>query len=390
MRHVPQGAQPSPVALVTYSTRPRGGVVHTLHLAEALARMGQPVHIFALGDPDAGFFRPVEAPFTIIPAPPRAPTLEERVFASIDTLTRGLGAALDGRYPIAHVQDCIAARAAVHLRDAGAPIRVIRTAHHVDDFTTRALIECQEHSVLDPDHVLVVSDYWRRRLSSDYGVDATVVRNGVDAARFAAPTAHSSALRAGIGATDRTLFLTVGGIEPRKGSRELIEALALVRNEMDPSPMLAVVGGHSFQDHRAYREDVLDRARQLSLDEELKLVGTVSEAELDGWYEAADAFVFPSVKEGFGLVVLEAMAAGLPVIATDIPVFREYLDDGVGALLVPPHDADALAKAMVRVGQDLSLRSSLADAGPTVAARFTWEACARQHLALYAEVQDRP
>jgi glycosyltransferase-like protein len=379
------GHQP-PVALVTYSTRPRGGVVHTLHLAEALTRLGRQVHVFALGDPDVGFFRPVDAPVTIIPEPPREPTLEARVFASIDTLTRGLAQALGRRYPLVHVQDCIAARAAVALRDEGAPIEVIRTVHHVDDFTTEALVECQRRSVLDPDHLLVVSRYWRDRLASDFGVGSTVVTNGVDASRFAAPTSLSAAVRSQVGAHDRTLFLTVGGIEPRKGTRELVEALAIVREQLDPPPVLVIVGGHSFQDHRHYREQVLDRVRQLSLNGALVLPGTVTDAELPAWYQAADAFLFPSVKEGFGLVVLEAMAAGLPVVTSDIPVFREYLEHGRGALLVPAQDAGALADAMLRLAGDADLRSALAVAGSGVASAYTWDGCACQHMAIYDRI----
>lgn len=375
---------PAPVALVTYSTRPRGGVVHTLHLAEALTAIGRPVRIFGLGDPDVGFFRPVDAPVTIIPAPPHLPTLEKRVFASIEALTSGLAAGLDG-YPVVHTQDCIAARAAVHLRDDGLPIRVIRTVHHVDDFTTEALIECQRRSILDPDHVLVVSRHWRDGLSTEFGVAATVVTNGVDTRRFAVdPAIPVSTLRARIGAAGRSLLLTVGGIEPRKGSMELIEALAMIRDELDPPPLLVVVGGHSFQDHRRYRKQVLDRAEQLALTEHIRMVGTVSDAELTSWYHAADVLVFPSVKEGFGLVVLEAMAAGLPVIASDIPVFREFLDDGVGAVLTPVGDAAGLAGGIRRVITDPALRSSLGATGPGVASMFTWAACARQH----AEVHD--
>jgi len=375
-----------PVALVTYSTRPRGGVVHTLHLAEALTRLGRQVHVFALGDPGVGFFRPVDTQVTIIPEPPREPTLEARVFASIDTLTRGLGQVLDGRYPLVHVQDCIAARAAVALRDQGAEIEVLRTVHHVDDFTTEALVECQRRSVLDPDHLIVVSRYWRDRLASEFGVDSAVVTNGVDASRFAAPTSQSAALRSQVGADDRTLFLTVGGIEPRKGTRELIEALAIVHEQLDPPPVLVIVGGHSFQDHQHYREQVLDRVRQLPLNDALVLPGTVADAELPAWYQAADVFLFPSVKEGFGLVVLEAMAAGLPVVASDIPVFREYLKHGRGALLVPAHDAGALADAMLRLACDADLRSALAAAGPAVSGVYTWEGCAVQHMAIYDRV----
>ena len=140
------------------------------------------------------------------------------------------------------------------------------------------------------------------------------------------------------------MFLAVGGIEPRKGSVHLLEAMG----KLGPGAMLAVVGGHSFQDYTAYRDAALARLPDLGLElgRDVVLVGTVADDELRAWYHAADALAFPSLKEGWGLAVLEAMAAGLPVVATDIPVFREYLTPGVDALLVPPADPAALAGAM--------------------------------------------
>ena len=140
---------PAPVGLVTYSVKPRGGVVHTLALAEALHAAGYPVRVIALGDPAAGFFRPVAAPFTIIEAPPSLPTLEERVFANVDALAAGLGD-LVADLPILHTQDCISARAAARVRDAaaGPPPVVVRTVHHVDDFTSPSLIDCQRQAIV--------------------------------------------------------------------------------------------------------------------------------------------------------------------------------------------------------------------------------------------------
>jgi len=176
---------PAPVGLVTYSVKPRGGVVHTLALAEALHAAGYPVRVIALGDPAAGFFRPVAAPFTIIEAPPSLPTLEERVFANVDALAAGLGDLVAG-LPILHTQDCISARAAARVRDAasGPPPVVVRTVHHVDDFTSPSLIDCQRQAILEPDRILVVSERWREILAEDYGASADVVHNGVDVARF--------------------------------------------------------------------------------------------------------------------------------------------------------------------------------------------------------------
>jgi glycosyltransferase-like protein len=379
-----------PVALLTYSVKPRGGVVHTLHLAEALHEARYPVHVVALGDPAVGFFRPVRAPFTIVPAPPHLPTLEQRVFASVDALAAGL-AGLASAYPVLHAQDCISAKAACRTRDAcrdsgdRAPL-VVRTVHHVDDFTTQALIDCQSQAISGPDRVLVVSDQWRRILEEDYGVSATVVPNGVALRRYqSADRPLAAALRKSAGAADRPLILTVGGIEPRKGSDTLVRAIALLRDG-GLNPVLAVVGGHSFQDYRAYRDRVFSLLPDLGLelDRDILLLGTVADAELPSWFAAADVFAFPSTKEGWGLVVLEAMSAGLPVVASDLPVFREYLTPGQDALLVPVGDPAALAGALTSVLGEPRLASRLRAAGRAVAAGFTWEATAAAHRAIYA------
>lgn len=375
------------IALTTYSVKPRGGVVHTLELAEALQAQGADVTVIAMGDPDVGFFRPVDVPTIIVPAPEWGDTLEERVFRWIQAMTEGIDAVRD-RFDIVHSQDCISARAAVRVRDAGATFRVVRTVHHVDDFTTQALIDCQVAAIVEPDEVLVVSDLWRRQLLDDYGVEATVVTNGVRADRFSSPISpgRRAQLRATAGAADAFLFLTVGGIEPRKGSEFLVDALG--RLKADPCGreiVLAVIGGHSFQDYAPYRERVLGSLDEhdLSVDVDIALLGTVSDDELPDWFHAADGFVFPSVNEGWGLVVLEAMSAGLPVVTSDIAVFHEFLEPDENAIMTVTADAGSLAEGMARLITDTHLADRLAAVGPSVAARFSWEHTAMQHLAVY-------
>jgi glycosyltransferase-like protein len=389
----PSAAGPQlPVGLVTYSVKPRGGAVHTVHLAEALHAAGYPVRVVALGDPDVGFFRPVRAPVTIIPAPPALPTLEERVFASVAALAEGLGGDLGAAYPVLHTQDCISARAACRVRDAagaGAPV-VIRTVHHVDDFTSPSLIECQRQAILEPDRILVVSEHWRDLLRREYGTAAEVVHNGVDPARFqAADPVQAKELRQRAGAADRPLILSVGGIEPRKGSDTLVRAVAALK-QAGRRPVYAVVGGHSFQDYRAYRDRVLASLPGLGLrlDDDVVLLGTVPDAELPGWYAAADVLAFPSTKEGWGLAVLEAMSAGLPVVASDLPVFREFLSPGRDALLVPVDDAPALATALAAVLDDPELADRLRSAARATCERFSWARSAAEHQAIYAALGD--
>ncbi len=382
------------LALLTYTTRPRGGVVHTLALAEALQAQGEDVTVVAIGasdDPGDGFFRPVGVPHVIIPPPPPAATLDERVFAARDALTAGLRPLL-GEFDVLHAQDCISARSAAALRDEGAPVTVVRTVHHVDDFTSPALIDCQIRAIQEPDVVLVVSRQWQAILRDEHGVDAEVVSNGVDPARFPPIAAeHRAALRARVGADPRPLLLAVGGIEPRKGTRHLFDALGLLAQRLETPPVLAIVGGHSFQDYTAYRAEALARlaGHGLRLDRDVILLGTLSDGELAAWYRAADLFCCPSEKEGWGLVVLEAMAAGLPVVASDIPVFREYLTDGRDALLPPVADPTALADAIHRALADAHLRNDLIRHGTQVAARHTWEASATQHRGIYTAIRAR-
>ena len=377
------------IALVTYSTKPRGGVVHTLSLAEALTAAGVPVHLVTLGEPGGGFFRPTTVPFTVVQAPPRGETLEERVFASVDALEVGLRSFGD-RFALVHTQDCISARAAVRVRETAGGPRVVRTVHHIDDFTTAALIDCQRQAVLEPDEVLVVSDHWRALLKDEFAVDPHVVHNGVDAERFApvAPSTRAE-LRARAGVSDEQfLFLAVGGIEPRKGTVHLFDALARLHDTMTPAPVLAIIGGHSFQDYEQYRTDALARLDRLGLvlGRDVVLLGTVPDAEMAAWYRASDALAFPSVKEGWGLAILEAMSADLPVVTSDLPVFREYLVPGRDAVMAPVGDVPALAAALRAVATDAGLRDDLVDAGRRVAARFSWAASAEEHVAVYTRL----
>ena len=372
------------IALLTYSTKPRGGVVHTLALAEALLDLGVDVQVVALGEPGGSFFRPVRVPFTLVPGPVGATTLEEKVAGVIDCLHAGLAELVAQRPEVVlHAQDCMSARAAARVRDAGTGVPVVRTVHHVDDFSTELLMECQRQAILEPDVVLAVTEVWRRILLDDYGVHAGVVPNGVDVDRFgSAPAERAAQLRASVAPDGRPLLLSVGGVEPRKGSDSLVRALARVPGR----PVLAVLGGHSFQDHAAYRDEVLAELPSLGLElgRDVVLLGTVPEADVPAWYAAADALAFPSVKEGFGLAVLEAMSAGVPVVTSDLPVFREYLVDGRDALLVPVGDVAALAVALDTALTDRSVRARLVAAGHQVAAGFTWQASARRHLEVYA------
>ena len=126
-------------------------------------------------------------------------------------------------------------------------------------------------------------------------------------------------------------------------------------------------------------------AHGLRLGDDIVMLGTVSDDELPRWYHAADSFVFPSVSEGWGLVVLEALAAGLPVVASDIEVFRSFLTPDADAVLTEAANPVSLAAGMARVRDDSRLVRRLRANGAATAGRYSWSSTARRHLEIYAE-----
>jgi glycosyltransferase involved in cell wall biosynthesis len=164
--------------------------------------------------------------------------------------------------------------------------------------------------------------------------------------------------------------------------------MAVLIRGREPAPALVVIGGHSFQDYTPYRDDALARLPELGLrlGDDVVLAGTISETELAHWYRSADALVFPSVKEGWGLAVLEAMSAELPVVCSDIAVLREYLTHDRTAVLTRAGDPASLAAGMRRLMDDAALRVRLVDGGRALVPAFGWERTAAEHARLYAQL----
>jgi glycosyltransferase-like protein len=373
------------VALVTYSTRARGGVVHTLALAEALADLGAEVTVHAIGrDGDAAFFRPVAGNVAVRLAPlPDVPG--ESVGARVLRSIAALAAVVDPHaHDVVHAQDCISANAV-----PGA----VRTVHHLDRFTTPELARCHERALVTPSAHVCVSAAVAAELRQGWGIAATVIPNGVDAERFAAAASDEPGAMAARRRWRRRLradpvVLAVGGIEPRKGTIHLPEAMRRLTDAGAGSgrpARLVIAGGETLFDYRDYRA-AFDRACAGHGVEPLVL-GPVDHDELPALVAMADVFAFPSEREGFGLAALEALAAGVPTVMSDLPVLREVFDGAVRFAprpLTPAGLADALAEALDadhadHAGPDHRRR----EAGRALAHAHRWDAAARAHLALY-------
>jgi len=187
-----------------------------------------------------------------------------------------------------------------------------------------------------------------------------------------------TAARAALGLpASAPILLHVGAEEPRKNVGTLLSAVHLLRRRY-PDLMLVRVG--------PTRSRVRRQVTQLGLAGHVRYASGISDADLVRHYQAADAFVFPSVYEGFGLPVLEALACGCPVVAGDATSVPEITGDA--GLLVDPRDPDALAGAVGRVLEDAELGAALRRAGPARAASFTWRRVAHETLAMYRRVLD--
>ena len=379
------------IALFTYSTKPRGGVIHTLALAENLQRLGHTVHIFALGKDQQGFFRPTPVSYTLIPFGilPDDIQLDERIQRYIQSCYEFLAANRSEPYDIYHVQDCVSANAVWRAREEGLIRAFGRTVHHVDDFVSPTLIQCQNDSIYRPDHRIVVSRTWQARLKADYGVESEVIYNGVDLGRYQPPTlAGRAAARACLGLKDEVVLLNIGGIEPRKNTIRLVKAVEQLQRRLAEAGrrcLLLVAGGETLLDYTPYRQEFFELFERstLQLDRDVRLLGVVPDEQLPALYHAADVLAFPSVKEGWGLVVLEALASDLPVLTSDLPVFHEYLQTNENAVLVDPSDETAIAGGLFRLAQEPDLCLHLRQAGRQTVQKFSWAATAQAHVACY-------
>jgi phosphatidylinositol alpha-mannosyltransferase len=224
---------------------------------------------------------------------------------------------------------------------------------------------------------IAVSSPAREFVAKHLPGDYTIIPNGIDYDRFAVPKEPIPEFD-----DDRLDVLFVGRLEKRKGLKFLLRAWPLVRREF-PNARLLVVGGggRRLESYRRYAE-------QRGLDE-VVFAGHVPPRDLERYYQTSDVFCAPSTgQESFGIVLLEAMAAGRPIVATAIPGYAEVVTHGGEGLLVPPKDAEALAVSLAHLLADAQLRRELGERGRMKAAAYDWATVADRVLGFYDKTID--
>ncbi|WP_250453644.1 MSMEG_0565 family glycosyltransferase [Caballeronia sp. ATUFL_M2_KS44] len=376
------------IALLTHSVNPRGGVVHTLELGRALHEFGHDVTVFAPARIGETMFRASSCRVVLARVEGDERSTVRMVEQRIGALKRALLDEDASRFDVLHAQDSIGGNALAELREEGAIRGFVRTVHHLDHFDDAQLAHWQRRAWEDADRVLCVSEAWTRTMRSTYGVEARTVANGIDRTRFGAcADIGKDALRECFGVGAGPVVLAAGGIEERKNTLMLLEAFASLRTRY-PAAQLVLAGGASLLDHDAYTRRFLARAAELKLDVSGKgtpviVTGTLPDASMPALFRLADVVSMISLREGFGLVVLEALASERPVVVSRIAPFTEYLDERT-CVFTDPDDAMCIAAAL---GKAIDGDSGIDffDAVPALLRRFTWQSSAARHLDIYGE-----
>lgn len=362
------------VQICPYSWDAHGGVqAHVRHLSDALIARGHEVLVLA-----PGIESPAQPYVRLVGRPTRIRFNGSVAPLCIDPFSAAAvrGAFDEFRPDVIHVHEPFApSTSLLGVLCADSPVVATFHAYH-EPFTVHGGIYTGWSQLLRPvwsriDHRIAVSRAAQRTMSTRMsGAASTIVPNGASIAHF------KHAIPATLPPGRRMLF--VGRLESRKGFRVAVDAFAELGATYDDLRLVVVGDGpHRTQVRR------LPRALRARVD----MVGRVSHAALPTYHAASDFFVAPATgRESFGIVLVEAMAAGLPVVASDLPGYGEVVRHEREGLLVTPADPFALAEGAARLLDDPLLAKRLAGAGRIRARAFAWPRVAARVERVYDKV----
>jgi len=261
---------------------------------------------------------------------------------------------------------------------------------HFPDSTEKASLSYLKNRLPEvaqkSDFLIAVSEATKKDIVEYLGVSESklkMIHLGVDESfRPIKDSALKASVRLHYGLPER-FILYLGTIEPRKNVGGLIRAYARLCEEKNPEHSLVIAGGTGWKS-----KGLTALVKNLGVERRVHFTGYVDEGDLPILYNLADLFAFPSLYEGFGLPVLEAMACGVPVVTSNVSSLPEVAGDA--AVLVDPHSIDHIADGMRRLLSDNVMRESCTEKGLERAKLFTWEKCAKETIAVFEEVMSSP
>ena len=361
------------VLVCPYSWDAHGGVqAHVRNLAASLVARGHEALVLAPGDAE-----PSEPHVRIVGRPFRVRFNGSVVPLCIDPASAGVvrEALAEFRPDVVHVHEPLAPSTSM-LGVVYAPAPIVATFHaYIEDETVPGQLYTAVAPLLRPvwnriDFRIAVSQAARWTVGSRMGDQpCAIIPNGADVDHFA------GAAPAPLPAGRKLLF--VGRLEPRKGFRYAVRAFSELADGF-PDVQLVVVGDGP---QRTLLRKLEPRTR-----ERIHMLGAVTQAALPTFHAASNIFLAPATgRESFGIVLVEAMAAGLPVVASNLPGYSEVVRSGREALLVPPRNSGALARATASLLDDPTLAARLGQAGRVRARAFSWQRVAASVERVYEE-----
>lgn len=378
-----------------YPPRVVGGLGrHVNALARTLAAQGHDVHVVTRDHPDAPAEEVLEGVHVIrvTEAPPVIPfgdlvpwvlAFNNRVQAAATKVL------LEHDVDVVHAHDWLVAYAAAGLKSAF-DLPVVATIHateygrhqgHLPGPMNKLIHQVEWWLTYEARRVIACSEYMRKQVGDIFQLPhakTDVVPNAVATRDFAIPDDEVAAFRADTTPDGERMVLFAGRLEYEKGVQTVLHALERVRAAV--GPVVFYVAGVG-----TYSDELRRMVDELGLADHVRFTGFLEDHELRLHYAAADVAVAPSIYEPFGLVAVEAMACGTPVVVGDTGGLREIVSDGHG-LSFPPQDADELADRLVAVLDDAELAADLVAKGRRrIAQRYDWQTVALRTTRVYEQ-----
>jgi D-inositol-3-phosphate glycosyltransferase len=395
------------IAMISYHTSPladlgskdAGGMnVYVSELSAHLVRLGHSVDIFTRGE--EGIHQP-EPGVRVVSIPAGSEVVKARLPEFIPEFTKRImdfATAEDAGYKVIHAHYWMSGLATIALKEKW-NIAMTVNFHTLGLVKNRIALLGEKESderilgerrVLDATDLVIASTpaeeadlQWLYEAPTS---KVKVISPGVDLARFR-PMEKGTARQHLDLPVDESILLYVGRIEALKGIDTLIRALYLMNTKKRPQPLrVLIVGGESGERLEHFTGELrrlLVLARELGVQERIEFLGSRSQEELPAYYAAADVVAMPSYSESFGLVALEAMACGRPVVASRVGGLAYLVQDGVTGFHVQEGQPEALAGRLEELFRNPELLQRMASAARMEAAKYSWKRTAREIAALY-------